>query len=116
MYSVSKRMEIAGSHQLNLDYESKCRNLHGHNWIVVVHCRAMELNRNGMVVDFTQIKRLVHDRLDHQNLNELFDFNPTAENIAKWICDIVNRVLDPGAMCYKVEVQESEGNVATYEL
>ncbi|NLL02602.1 MAG: 6-carboxytetrahydropterin synthase QueD, partial [Mollicutes bacterium] len=29
MYYISKRMEIAGAHKLELDYESKCQNLHG---------------------------------------------------------------------------------------
>lgn len=108
MYYVSKRMEIAGSHHLNLNYPSKCKNLHGHNWIVTVHCQAQELNENGMVCDFTHIKKEIHDKLDHQNLNEIFDFNPTAENIAKWICEQI-------PSCYRVEVQESEGNIAVYE-
>lgn len=108
MYKVTKRMEIAGAHKLQLDYESKCQNLHGHNWIVVVHCKAKELNKNGMVCDFTHIKKMVQDKLDHQYLNDVVDFNPTAENIAKWICDQVPN-------CWKVEVQESEGNIATYE-
>lgn len=116
MYRVSKRMEIAGSHRLSLDYESKCCNLHGHNWIVTVYCQAMRLNKNGMVIDFAHIKKLIHGKLDHQNLNEVFDFNPTAENIAQWICDTINEVCPVGTLCYKVEVQESEGNVATYEL
>lgn len=107
-FYVSKRMEIAGAHSLKLDYESKCRNLHGHNWIVTVHCKSRKLNRAGMVVDFTHIKREIHDRLDHQCINDVVKVNPTAENIARWICDLVPH-------CYKVEVQESEGNVATYE-
>ena len=47
MYYVSKQMEIAGSHRLELPYESKCRQLHGHNWIVTVHCKAKELNAEG---------------------------------------------------------------------
>lgn len=108
MFYVSKRMEIAGAHNLKLDYESKCKNIHGHNWIVVVHCKAKELNYNGMVVDFTHIKRAIHDKLDHQYLNEVVDFNPTAENIAKWIVDEIPQ-------CYRAEVQESEGNIAIYE-
>ena len=62
-----------------------------------------------MVVDFKKIKELVHTKMDHQNLNDVFDFNPTAENIAKWICDTVPN-------CVRVEVQESEGNVAVYEV
>ena len=34
MYYVCKRLEIAGAHALKLSYESKCEDLHGHNWIV----------------------------------------------------------------------------------
>ena len=101
-------MEIAGAHFLNLSYESKCANVHGHNWIVTVFCRAEKLNEDGMVVDFKHIKNMVHAKLDHQYLNQVVDFNPTAENMAKWICDQV-----PG--CFKVQVQESEGNIAIYE-
>lgn len=109
MYYVSKRMEIAGAHWLQLDYPSKCSNVHGHNWIVTVHCKSKTLNPNGMVVDFTKIKEMIHDRLDHGLMNEaLKGINPTAENIAKWICNQVPH-------CYKVEVQESEGNTAIYE-
>ena len=108
MYYVSKRMEIAGAHNLKLDYESKCSNIHGHNWIVTVHCKSKELNSNGMVIDFTHIKRQIHDKLDHKYINDAVDFNPTAENMAKWIYDQVRN-------CYKVEIQESEGNTAVYE-
>lgn len=100
-------MEVAGSHRLTLDYESKCTNLHGHNWIITVFCKSKELNSNGMVCDFSKIKNDIHGKLDHQNLNDVLPFNPTAENIAKWICDQIPE-------CYKVTVQESEGNTATY--
>ena len=101
-------MEIAGAHRLELSYESKCSTLHGHNWIIEVHCRAARLNADGMVCDFKHIKDKIHGYLDHGNLNELLPFNPTAENIAKWICDQFKE-------CYKVVVQESEGNIAIYE-
>ena len=91
-----------------MDYESKCSNLHGHNWNVPVHCKSDELDQNGMVVDFKHIKDKVHGKLDHAYLNEVVDFNPTAENIARWIAEQV------GPKCYRVEVQESEGNVAEW--
>ena len=67
-----------------------------------------EILKDGIVFLMFLIKRQISDRLDHRNLNEIFDFNPTAENIAKWICDQLPQ-------CYRVDVQESEGNMATYE-
>ena len=109
MYRVCKTLEIAGAHKLTLDYESKCRNLHGHNWIIKVYLQSRELNHNGMVMDFTEIKKKVHGVLDHQYINDVIDMNPTAENIARWIADTL------GKKCYKVSVQESEGNIAEYE-
>ena len=107
MYYISKTLEISASHQLHLSYESKCQQLHGHNWLLTINCRAKELDENGMVVDFTQIKRLIADRLDHTNLNEVLPFNPTAENIAKWVCDQIPQA-------YRVDVVESKGNTASY--
>lgn len=107
MYYVSKKMEIAACHQLKLSYESKCANLHGHNWVITVYCKTKELNADGMVMDFKHIKQKIHGYLDHGNLNELLPFNPTAENIAKWI-------VSQFPECYKAKVQESEGNIAVY--
>ena len=107
MYRVTKRIEISASHRLELDYASKCTNLHGHNWIITVTCQSETLNANGMVEDFTAIKELVQSRLDHANLNEVVPFNPTAENIARWICEQI-------PTCVRVDMQESEGNVASY--
>ncbi|WP_346709940.1 6-pyruvoyl trahydropterin synthase family protein [Phocaeicola salanitronis] len=108
MYTVIKRMEISASHSLTLPYPSKCENLHGHNWIITVYCRSKELNEYGMVVDFSQIKEVVQGMLDHRHLNDVLPFNPTAENIARWVCEQV-------PYCFKVEVRESEGNTVIYE-
>lgn len=110
MYYLKKKLEISGAHKLSLSYDSKCQNLHGHNWIVEIYMKSRKLNEDGMVMDFTHIKKLISERLDHQYINEVLpNLNPTAENIAKWICD------ELGEKCYKVTVQESEGNVAAYE-
>lgn len=113
MYYVKKRLEVAGAHNLQLNYESKCSNLHGHNWIITVYCKSEKLNENGMVVDFAHIKKQVTEKFDHQYINNIEPFksgiNPTAENMAEYICKTIDK-------CYKVDVQESEGNVATYEI
>ena len=108
MYEVKKRFEISAAHYLSLDYESKCTNLHGHNWIVDVYLRSENLNQNGMVMDFTHIKKKIQQKFDHKVINEVVDFNPTAENLAKYICD------ELAPFCYRVDVQESEDNIASY--
>lgn len=108
MFRVIKEMEIAGAHRLELPYQSKCSNLHGHNWRITVVCEAEDVNESGMVQDFTLIKKEVSDLLDHRCVNDIVDFNPTAENIARWICKRIPN-------CVKVSVQESDGNTAEYE-
>ena len=108
MYYIKKTFEISASHHLTLSYESKCEQLHGHNWLVTIHCKSRQLNPDGMVVDFTHIKQLIADRLDHSNLNDVLPFNPTAENIARWICEQIPQA-------YRVDVVESQNNEASYE-
>lgn len=109
MYYIEKTFYVSASHHLKLDYDSKCTKPHGHNWRITIYCKSAELNQNGMVVDFSEVKRLIKSVIDHQDLNEVLPFNPTAENIARWCTEQI-------ATCYKARVQESEGNVAIYSI
>ena len=72
MYYVEKRLEISAAHRLELDYESKCTNIHGHNWIVTIYCKARELNDAGMVTDFTEIKKKVQQEKEKNNAKLLY--------------------------------------------
>src|SRR5207237_5145774 len=107
MFEVTREIAFCYGHRL-LDYEGKCRYLHGHNGRAVITLQAPALDRLGMVIDFSQIKQAIqgwieqtidHKMLLHQNdpllpsLRDhgepvfLMDANPTAENIAKLIFD-----------------------------
>lgn len=116
MFTVTKRMEICGAHSLNLPYASPCCGPHGHNWIVEVTVKGQKLSAFDMLVDFSHIKQEVHGRLDHKLLNDVVPGNPTAENIALWVSKRVQAICPEDVYVDKVSVQESEGNIATWEL
>ena len=107
MYKLKKVLWISAAHSLDISYDSPCQNIHGHNWKITVYCKRERLDANGMVVDFSEIKRIVN-QLDHTILNPVIKQNPTAENIAKWIHSEV-------PYCYKVKVEETKGNSVVYE-
>jgi 6-pyruvoyltetrahydropterin/6-carboxytetrahydropterin synthase len=107
MFRVTRQIDFCYGHRL-LDYDGKCRYLHGHNGRAEITIDSRTLDARGMVVDFSDIKRVVSkwidDTLDHRmilrrddpavealaGLGEpmhLIDVNPTAENIAKLIFD-----------------------------
>jgi len=125
MYKITKRMEISSSHILDLPYKSPCQNEHGHNWIITIEITHHLLDCSGMVVDFSHIEDVVN-RLDHTCLNRVIGFskgtNPTAENIAAWVCrnvqSKISELWEPtgysSPTVSKVTVQESEGNEACY--
>lgn len=109
MYNIKTSLEISASHCLSLPYNSPCQNSHGHNWIITLHLKGEEVNAYGMLIDFTTIKKMVKDKMDHKDLNEVFDFNPTAENIARWLVEEIPH-------CWKAEVEETKGNYASYQV
>ena len=132
MYEVRVTADFAAAHFLR-DYNGKCENLHGHNYKVYAHARGSVLNEGGMLLDFTALKgalRTVCGRLDHTNLNdmEVFDQNPSAERIAKYIYDgLVQELADQGfdlsytpgkqeAFLFAVDVFETETSRARYRV
>jgi 6-pyruvoyltetrahydropterin/6-carboxytetrahydropterin synthase len=103
VFTVSRDFTFCYGHRL-LNYNGKCAHLHGHNGLVHIVLRSAELNGQGMVLDFSELKNTVgkylEEELDHrtilqrndplvpvlQELDEplfLLDVPPTAENLAK---------------------------------
>jgi 6-pyruvoyltetrahydropterin/6-carboxytetrahydropterin synthase len=131
MFRVTREITFCYGHRL-LNYDGKCRHLHGHNGKAVLTLEAPALDSLGMVMDFSQIKRAVQtwidDNLDHRMLLHrddpvlpflhhqrepvfVMDVNPTAENIAKLIFDFA---AGQGFPVVEVRLWETESCYATY--
>ena len=96
MFTVTKEFRFEAAHALpHLPEGHKCRRLHGHSYKFRVEVDG-ELDDRGFVIDYAEISAEVDpvvERLDHHNLNELFDFHTSAENLAKWIFDELTKTL-----------------------
>jgi 6-pyruvoyltetrahydropterin/6-carboxytetrahydropterin synthase len=99
MFTVSKRFSFSASHVLHgLAEGHPCARLHGHNYEVEVIAAADELDDRGFVVDFGEldlVKDWVDATLDHRHLNDVMEGQPSAEAIAKLICEWARSSLPP---------------------
>jgi 6-pyruvoyltetrahydropterin/6-carboxytetrahydropterin synthase len=93
------------------NYKGKCENIHGHTFVVEVDILVHTLNEAGIGIDFTEIKERLHQLLpDHTLLNDVYDFNPSAENLSRRFYQDLKKF-------YPVEcvtVWESEDASSTY--
>ena len=116
MYKISKEFAFSASHILaGLHTDHPCSRLHGHNYIVTVHLRGMALNDAGFIKDYREldnIKSYIDNTLDHRHINDVYSFNPTAENLAKHFFDLFSKDIPE---LYAVEVSETPKTTAIYE-
>jgi 6-pyruvoyltetrahydropterin/6-carboxytetrahydropterin synthase len=131
MFRVTREIGFCYGHRL-LNYDGKCRHLHGHNGRAVLTLEAPRLDALGMVVDFSRIKNVVStwidEALDHRMLLRrddpalpflrqqgepvfVMEVNPTAENIAKLIYDFAAA---QGFPVVEVRLWETDTCYATY--
>jgi 6-pyruvoyltetrahydropterin/6-carboxytetrahydropterin synthase len=89
MFTISKEFHFSASHQLcGLANGHPCARLHGHNYVIRVFLRAESTNAEGFVQDYNDLKPIsewVDTVLDHRNLNEVFDFQTSVENMSRYI-------------------------------
>ena len=120
MYKLKYKTKFSAAHQLENAYSDECNNYkHGHNFLTFITIEVDKLYKN-MVIDFKMIKEIVNE-LDHRDLNEILDFEPTAENLSKYLQQrIKNKVIEidkSRSIKVEVEVQETEGSsISYYEL
>ncbi len=121
MFEVTIEETFSAGHALR-NYRGKCENVHGHNYRCQVTVEGAELDNIGLLVDFVELKRVVHsvlDRMDHQWLNEFPPFdvlNPSAENMARFIYEQVDQGIRPreGVRIANVRLWETDTAHATY--
>lgn len=111
-YLVTKEITFDSGHRLSR-YIGKCYMLHGHTYKLQVTVQSNELDSNGFVIDFTDLKavlKTVTDKIDHRTLlysedpmnkelvsnlpDEWFvlvEFEPTVENIAKYLYEQIKK-------------------------
>jgi 6-pyruvoyltetrahydropterin/6-carboxytetrahydropterin synthase len=131
MFCVTKRLDFCYGHRL-LNHEGVCRHLHGHNAMVEIDIAAQTLDARDMVVDFADIKRALKtwiDReLDHKMILRhddpmvellrahgepvyTIESNPTAERLARLICETATSL---GFKVSAVRFWETPGSCASY--
>ncbi len=141
MISATRRLQFCAGHRVH-QHESKCRNLHGHNYVVLLEAAgtANPLDELGRVIDFGSLKQRfgdwIEERWDHgmilweqdsealaavRGVGEqklfLLPHNPTAENLARYLLEQVGpRVLEgTGIRLIRVTLWETENCCATVE-
>jgi 6-pyruvoyltetrahydropterin/6-carboxytetrahydropterin synthase len=131
MFGVTREIRFCYGHRL-LNYEGKCRHLHGHNGRAVITLAAGQLDPLGMVVDFARLKRgvggWIDEHLDHKMVLHrddpalpllrqqgepvyILDHNPTAENLARLIYDVT---VGQGFPVVEVRLWETDDSFASY--
>lgn len=137
MITASRYHDICAGHRVH-NHESKCANLHGHNYRVHFDCVG-DLDNVGRVIDFSVIKEKlcmwIENHWDHRFLvwdndpmsSFLLDidktvvkvpFNPTAENMAQYLVDFVGPIQleGTGVTLKKVTIEETAKCSASYEV
>ncbi len=131
MYKVTKEIHFSYGHRL-LNYDGKCRLLHGHNAKVEIELTSTTLDERGMVMDFVEVKqrlqKWLNDTWDHKMLMNqadpvlkqlqadkesivTIDRNPTAEVLAQLIFDYAKA---QGFPVSEVRFWETPTSFATY--
>jgi 6-pyruvoyltetrahydropterin/6-carboxytetrahydropterin synthase len=120
MYEVTIIKSFSAAHVL-AEIGGKCEELHGHNFKVEATVAASDLSSTGLLIDFRVFKKWLGEILediDHRHLNiipSFVDINPSAENIAKYICEKMElKVKVARVNVVRVKIWESENAAVTY--
>jgi len=116
---VTKIFTFDAAHNLP-NYVGPCKNMHGHTYKLEITVRGDIDFKTGMVVDFSNLNRVVRDEvitvLDHKLLNEV-EYNPTAEHLCLWILDRLKHNFQKNKyVVSKIRLWETPTSYATWRI
>ncbi|MDI9358068.1 MAG: 6-carboxytetrahydropterin synthase [Phycisphaerales bacterium] len=130
--AISRKESFNAAHRLHCDSLSleeninlfgKCNNpnYHGHNYTLIVTLIGVPDLVTGLLLDIRKLSEIIKaevvERLDHKNLNldvpEFKNLNPSAENMAFVIYDILRKAIEP-QFDLKIRLYETENNFVDY--
>lgn len=117
MFIIQKSFDFSAGHHLEgLPADHQCARMHGHNYTLTITLASRELDQVGFVKDYGEldfVKDFINKFVEHQYLNNVVAFNPTAENLARWFyLNLVQQGLK--GLLQSVEVKETAKTSATY--
>jgi 6-pyruvoyltetrahydropterin/6-carboxytetrahydropterin synthase len=84
MFRAIVKVKFSAAHFLK-SYKGKPEEIHGHNYLLEVYISSDKLNDEEITYDFLEVENFLKSLVpDRKFLNELYDFNPTCENLAKF--------------------------------
>jgi len=124
-YELNKDMQFAAAHYVPSENAGECSRMHGHTYFANVTIAGNELDESGFLVNFSLIKKLIHERFDHSVLNEhagLFsdeDPNryPTTEIVARTLFELIKEYLDKTVnkpQCVQIFLRETPTSYVVY--
>jgi 6-pyruvoyltetrahydropterin/6-carboxytetrahydropterin synthase len=118
MFELAVQREFCAAHAIRI--HGRQEPVHGHNWRITLRVCGRELDSDGLLCDFHVLERAVDEvigPLHNSDLNTAPAFervNPTAENVARHIGELVQTVLPRKVRLVSVSVSEAPGCTATY--
>lgn len=119
-FELNKDMHFSAAHFIPSEDAGKCQVMHGHTYFLNITIGGNELNSIGFLIDFKELKNLIHDKYDHSVLNDHPEFNnsfPTTELLAEQISNSIQEVLQTTSnkpVCLQVIVRETPTSYVIY--
>lgn len=98
MFTISKDFSFSASHVLEgLPEGHQCGRLHGHNYVIRLELSGSTLDHQGFLLDYGHMKPFgawLDDNLDHRHINDVLDFQPSSENMARFLAGLARELLN----------------------